>query len=96
VPWNPATPTSTSWNPDQHPATALTNQSGRLSELGRREDALAAIDQAVTSRRQLAAARPKVFSGDLATSLRVQARVLDSLDRSIDAAQLRVEADELE
>ena len=33
---------------------ALGNQSGRLSELGRREDALAAIEEAVTIYRQLA------------------------------------------
>jgi hypothetical protein len=37
--------------------------------VGRREDALAAIEEAVTIRRDLARARPDAFLPDLATSL---------------------------
>ena len=40
-----------------------------LSELGRREDALAATHEAVDIRRRLAAARPDAFLPDLASSL---------------------------
>ena len=48
---------------------SLNNLAVRLADLGRREDALAAIEEAVTIRRQLAAARPDAFRPDLATSL---------------------------
>ena len=41
----------------------------RLADLGQREQALAAIEEAVTIRRQLAHARPDAFLPDLATSL---------------------------
>ena len=40
-------------------ATSLNNQSARLSDLGRREDALAAIEEAVKIRRRLAEAAPR-------------------------------------
>jgi len=39
-------------------ATSLNNQANLLGALGRPEDALAAIEEAVTVRRALAAARP--------------------------------------
>ena len=42
---------------------------GRLADLGRREDALAAIQEAATIYRELAAARPDAFRPDLAMSL---------------------------
>ena len=48
---------------------SLNNLSVRLADLGRREEALAAIEEAVTLRRQLAAARPDAFPPDLAASL---------------------------
>ena len=48
---------------------SLNNLSVRLADLGRREEALAAIQEAVTIRRELAAARPDAFRPDLATSL---------------------------
>ena len=48
---------------------SLNNLSVRLGELGRREEALAAIQEAVTIRRELAAARPDAFRPDLASSL---------------------------
>ena len=50
-------------------ATALNNQSGRLAQLGRWEEALAAGEEAVTIRRQLARDRPAAFLSDLATAL---------------------------
>ena len=50
-------------------AGSLNNLSVRLAGLGRREDALAAIQEAVTIRRELAAARPDAFRPDLAMSL---------------------------
>jgi hypothetical protein len=40
-------------------ATSLDNQSIRLGDLGRPEEALAAIEEAVTIRRQLAQERPE-------------------------------------
>jgi hypothetical protein len=43
-------------------AASLNNQSGRLAELGRGEEALAAVEEAVTAYRQLADARPLVYS----------------------------------
>ena len=53
-------------------AMSLYIQSGRLADLGRREEALAAIEEAVTIRRQLAEARPDAFLPDLAMSLNNQ------------------------
>ena len=50
-------------------ATALNNLSNRLSDLDRRDPALAAIEEAVGIRRGLAKARPEAFLPDLATSL---------------------------
>ena len=50
-------------------ARSLNNLSFRLADLGRREDALAAIQEAVTIRRELARARPDAFRPDLAGSL---------------------------
>ena len=45
---------------------SLNNQSNRLAELGRREEALAAVEEAVTIYRQLAQDRPGAFLPDLA------------------------------
>ena len=50
-------------------AGSLNNLAVRLAALGRREDALAAIQEAVAIYRELAAARPDAFRPDLATSL---------------------------
>ncbi|MFN7056797.1 TIR domain-containing protein, partial [Hyphomonas sp.] len=47
-------------------AMSLNNLGARLSELGRREDALAATQEAADIRRTLAAARPDAFLPDLA------------------------------
>ena len=51
---------------------SLNNQSSRLADLGRREEALAAIEEAVTIYRALAEARPDAFLPDLAMSLNNQ------------------------
>jgi tetratricopeptide (TPR) repeat protein len=56
-----------------------------LAQLGRREDALAAIEQAVAIRRGLAAARPDAFRPDLALSLNNQSNRLAQLGRREDA-----------
>ena len=50
-------------------AGSLNNLSLRLADLGRREEALTAIEEAVTICRELAAARPDAFRPDLAGSL---------------------------
>ena len=73
-------------------ATLLVAQSHRLSELGRREDALTAIDEAVAIRRQLAAARPDAFLPDLAMSLNNQSGRLSELGRREDALTASDEA----
>ena len=64
---------------------SLNNQSGRLADLGRREAVLAAIEEAVTIRRDLAAARPDAFLPDLATSLNNQSSCLADLGRREEA-----------
>ena len=51
----------------------MNNLSLRLGKLGRREDGLAAIEEAVAIRRRLAARRPAVFQQALDQSLRVLA-----------------------
>jgi tetratricopeptide (TPR) repeat protein len=56
-----------------------------LSDLGRREDALAAIQEAVEHYRRLAQARPDAFLPDLATSLNNQSNRLSELGRREDA-----------
>ena len=71
---------------------ALGNLGVRLSTLGRREDALAAAEEAVGLRRTLAAQRPDAFRPDLATSLMVLAGVLDGLARAEEAVAANVEA----
>ena len=53
-------------------AGLLVERSTRLSRVGRREDALTAIDEAVGVCRQLAAARPDAFLPNLAMSLNNQ------------------------
>jgi tetratricopeptide (TPR) repeat protein len=65
------------------------------SELGRREQALAAIEQAVEIRRGLAAARPDAFLPDLASSLNNQSNTLSELGRREDALAAIEEAVEL-
>ena len=66
-------------------AAALNNLADRLGDLDRREDALAAIEEAVTRYRQLTAAQPDVFTPDLAAALNNLANRLGDLDRREDA-----------
>jgi hypothetical protein len=56
-------------------------------------EALAAIEEAVTIRRQLAADRPDDFLPDLANALGNLARVLETLGRTSEARQTQAEAD---
>ena len=63
----------------------LIDLSNWLSGLGRREEALAAIEEAVAIRRQLAEARPDAFLPDLATSLNNQSACLAELGRREEA-----------
>jgi tetratricopeptide (TPR) repeat protein len=75
-------------DPQRHTPTlaiALNNQSKMLSDLGRREDALTAIEEAVTIRRRLPDARPDAFLPDLALSLNNQSAMLSGLGRREDA-----------
>ena len=60
-------------------AASLNNQSARLAELGRREDAFGAIDEAVRIYRTLADARPDAFRSNLAASLNNQSTFLSEL-----------------
>jgi hypothetical protein len=61
----------------------------RLSDLGRREDALAASQEAVDIRRRLAQTRPDAFLPDLATSLNNLGGDLSDLGRREDALAAR-------
>ena len=79
--WPPPAPTRS--GPDL--ANSLNNLSIRLGELGRREDALAAIEEAAGLYRELAAARPDAFGPDLAMSLNNLSVRLAGLGRREDA-----------
>jgi tetratricopeptide (TPR) repeat protein len=63
-------------------AISLNNLSNRMHALGRREEALAAIEEAVTMRRALAAAQPDTLITDLAAALN---NLSNHLARSADA-----------
>jgi hypothetical protein len=76
-------------------ARSLNNLSVRLGGLGRREEALAAIQEAVTIRRELAAARPDAFRPALATSLNNLAVRLGGLGRREEALAASQEAAEV-
>ncbi len=97
--WSPRSGTSHARRPDAFlPALAmsLNNQSLRLADLGRREQALAAIEEAVTAYRQLADARPQVYSARLAASLKNLASQLEVANRRPEADAARAEAARLE
>ncbi|MFL5288491.1 MAG: tetratricopeptide repeat protein [Rhodopila sp.] len=66
-------------------AMSLNNLANRLSALGRREEALAAAEDAVRLRRTLAATRPDAFTPDLAGSLNNLANRLSDLGRREEA-----------
>ena len=71
---------------------SLNNLSVRLGDLGRREDALAAIEEATGLYRELAAARPDAFVPDLAMSLNNLSIRLGDLGRREDALAASQEA----
>ena len=73
-------------------AASLNNLGAMLSELGRREDALAAAQEAVEIRRRLAAERPDAFLPDLAASLNNLGAMLSKLGRREDALAAAQEA----
>jgi tetratricopeptide (TPR) repeat protein len=73
-------------------AIALNNLGEFLSDLGRREDALAAAQEATDIRRRLAAARPDAFLPDLASSLNNLGLHLSELGRREDALAAAQEA----
>jgi len=70
---------------DSERAERLLDLSNRLGDLGRREEALAAIEQATGIYRQLAEARPDAFLPDLAMSLNNQSGRLADLGRREEA-----------
>ena len=73
-------------------ARALSNLSARLGGLGQREDALAASEEAVTIRRELAAASPDAFRPGLADSLNNLSADLAGVGRLEDALAAAEEA----
>ena len=78
-----ATPDPDAFLPDL--AGSLNNLSNRLGELGQREDALAAIEEAAQVYRELAVARPDAFLPDLAASLNNLSNRLGELGQREDA-----------
>ena len=73
-------------------AGMVSNLSLRLSDLGRREDALATADEAVALYRQLAAARPDAFTPNLAMAVNNLSLRLSDLGRREDALATADEA----
>jgi tetratricopeptide (TPR) repeat protein len=73
-------------------ATTLSNMAIYLGDLGRREEALAASEEAVGTYRELAAARPHAFRPDLAHSLTNLAVMLGALGRREEALAASEEA----
>jgi len=72
---------------DGERAGALVDLSSRLGDLGRREEALEAIEQAVAIRRQLAEDRPDAFLPALAMALNNQSNHLANLGRREEALE---------
>jgi tetratricopeptide (TPR) repeat protein len=70
---------------DSERARWLVDLSNRLGDLGRREEALAAIEESVTIRRQLADSRPDVFLPDLVSALNNLSARLSELGRPEEA-----------
>ena len=76
-------------------AGSLNNLGAHLSELGRREDALAAAHEATDIYRRLAAARPDAFLPNLACSLNNLGNRLSELGRREDALAATHEATDI-
>ena len=73
-------------------AASLNNIGGDLSDLGRREEALAASQEAVDIRRRLAETQPDAFLPGLATSLNNTGAMLSNLGRREEALAASQEA----
>ena len=71
---------------------AVSNLAKALSELGRREEAVAAGEEAAGLYRQLAAARPDAFTPNLAAAVSILAEALSELGRREDAVAAAEEA----
>ena len=71
---------------------SLNSLSSRLAEVGRRDEGLAAIQEAVTVRRRLAAANAAAYKPDLARSLHNLSIDLAEAGRRDEAQQAREEA----
>ncbi len=91
--YDPATPPDSA-EPEVLPerARVLHNLGVRLSDLGRREEALEATREAVTLRRQLSAQRPDAFLPDLAMALNNLGLRLSGLGRREEALEATREA----
>ena len=74
---------------------SLNNLANRLSELGRREEALAAAQEAADLYRGLAAERPEAFRRNAAISLSTLAIVLSDFGRTAEANAVAQEAESL-
>jgi tetratricopeptide (TPR) repeat protein len=90
--WKEAVELRRQGSPPEALAGALDGWSLALRELGRREDALAAAEEAVRLYRALAAARPDAFAPNLAASLNNVANGLSALGRREDALAAAEEA----
>jgi len=64
----------------------LNNLANRLSDLGRREEALAQAEESVRIRKQLAQACPDAFLPDLAGSCRTRGKILQRMNNYVAAA----------
>ena len=73
-------------------ARNLTNLGVRLGDLGRREEALSVMQEAVVFYRRLAEQRPEVFVADLAGSLNDLSEILSGLGRCEAALEVAEEA----
>jgi tetratricopeptide (TPR) repeat protein len=73
-------------------AAVLNNLSIRLSDVGRREEALEAGQEAVSIRRDLASARPEAFRPALASALNNLANLLSAVGRREEALEAGQEA----
>jgi hypothetical protein len=76
-------------------AAAVGQYGNRLSNLGRREEALTAAEEAVAILRRLAEARPDAFLPDLARSLSVMADCFEGLEETEQALSANHEAVEI-
>jgi tetratricopeptide (TPR) repeat protein len=71
----------------------LSNLGAFLSEVGRREDALAPAEEAVTIRRRLAETNPAAYLPDLAMSLAARAMTLQAMDAAQAVASMEEAVD---